>query len=126
MGTLIFLVSVLGCLVMASFYVKSLRAYINGFSGAIASWCSYNREDTPLAGVLISPSGTCRARLTMLLVAVLMIAFTLFRINMFTQTTLNAGLFGQVANASELFNLLFQLFAIGMLFAALALLPLAL
>lgn len=61
-------------------FVESGTGYWQGFRDAVTSWCSYNRDDECLPGVLVSPSGTCRTRLTLLVLVVLLNGFAVFRV----------------------------------------------
>ena len=117
------MVSAAGWAVMVTAYGGSPEKQIRGFISAVQTWCSYNRDDQPLAGVLVSPSGSCRKRLTMLVIAILLNVFAFFRVsNLFQVSEVSLG-FGRLFNST---NLLEAVFSIGLLLlacAVLALLP---
>ncbi len=117
------LISAIGWAAMAAAYCRSPEQYIRGFQAAVQTWCSYNRDDQPLAGVLVSPSGDCRKRLTMLVVAVLLIVFAFFRVATVLQVSEAAASFGRVLNSASLFELVFSIGLLVLLCAVLALLP---
>lgn len=117
------LISAIGWAAMAAAFCRSPEHYIRGFQAAVQTWCSYNRDDQPLAGVLVSPSGDCRKRLTMLVVAVLLIVFAFFRVATVLQVSEAAASFSRVLNSSSLFELVFSIGLLVLLCAVLALLP---
>ncbi len=81
-------------------YVSQPRDYAENFWNSIQAWCSYNRRDTRIAGIIISPSGTCKQRLGLLFGIVLLNASVIFKI-------LLLPLFGGIDIGSE------SLFGIG-------------
>ncbi len=108
---------------MAMAYSTSPEQYIRGFQSAVNTWCSYNRDDQPLAGVLVSPSGNCRKRLTMLVVAVLLNVFAFFRVTSLFQVSETAISFGRLFSSSNLLEVVFSIGLLILLCAALVLLP---
>lgn len=117
------LISAIGWAAMAMAYCQSPEEYIRGFRSAIKTWCSYNRDDQPLPGILVSPSGDCRKRLTMLVIAVLLIVFAFFRVTSSLQVSEASVSFSHVLNSSSLFELVFTLGLLVLLCAVFALLP---
>lgn len=122
-AAMLLLISVVGWAVMAATYCQSLGQYIRGFQSAVNSWCSYSRDDQLLAGVLVSPAGSCRKRLTMLVVAILLNVFAFFRVTSMLQVPEAAASFGRVFNSSSLFEMVFSIGLLALFCAALALLP---
>lgn len=120
---ILLMISIVGWMIMAAAYGNSPEQYVRGFQSAVKTWCSYNRDDQPLAGVLVSPSGDCRKRLTMLVVAVLLNVFAFFRVTSFLQASEAAVSFGRVFNSASLFELVFSVGLLILLCAVLALLP---
>ncbi|HBE71966.1 MAG TPA: hypothetical protein DDW52_27825 [Planctomycetaceae bacterium] len=115
--------SIIGWLVMAAACGSSPSRFVQGFRSAVTSWCCYNRDDEPLAGVLASPSGNCRRRLTMLVVAVLLNVFAFFRVTNLFQTSEVSFSFGSVFQSGNLLELFFSSGLLLLLCAVLALIP---
>jgi len=115
-----------GWMGIAALYVKSPENYISGFRDAVTSWCSYNRNDEALPGVLVSPSGNCRTRLTMLTVTVLLNVFALFRLTNLFQVSEASISFGRLFNSANLLEAVFHMTIYAMLCAALAIIPILL
>ena len=120
------LVSGIGSLLMLSIFAESANDYFRGFRDAVKSWCSYNRDDTSLAGVLISPSGTCRTRLTMLVVVVLFNVFAFFRVTSLLQMLEASFSFARLGSSTNLLELALSLAASALLCAGLTLIPILL
>jgi len=121
--SLLLLVAAIGWLAMAAVYCQSPQQYVHGCLSAVVTWCSYNRDDQPLAGVLVSPSGKCRRRLAILTVAIVVNAFAFFRVTAISQATEAVIGFGRIANAESLFGMLFNIGMFVVQCGAMALLP---
>lgn len=115
--------SVFGWIVMASLFVANPHAYFTGFCGAVKTWCSYNRDEHQLAGILSSPSGNCRRRLTLLVVALLLNVFAFFRVTVLSQAAEGAAQVGRLAGSVGPLEFIVNLAAVSLLFAALAIIP---
>ena len=120
---ILLMITAVGCLIMAATFGNSLERFAAGFQSAVNSWCSYNRDDQPLAGVLVSPSGDCRRRLTMLVVAVLLNVFAFFRVTNLFQVSEVSVSFGNVLNSGSLLELFFSIGLLLLLCAVLAVIP---
>ena len=120
---ILLMITAVGCLIMAATFGNSLERFAAGFQSAVNSWCSYNRDDQPLAGVLVSPSGDCRRRLTMLVVAVLLNVFAFFRVTNLFQVSEVSVSFGNVLNSGSLLELFFSIGLLLLLCAVLAAIP---
>jgi len=116
-------ITAIGWLFTAVVYSQSPEQYIRGFQSAVNSWCSYNRDDQPLAGVLVSPSGDCRKRLTMLVVAVLLNVFAFFRVTSLFQVSEASISFRRLFDSAHLVEVIFSIGLLVVLCAALAVLP---
>ncbi|MEM8669257.1 MAG: TraM recognition domain-containing protein [Planctomycetota bacterium] len=120
---ILLMITAVGCLIMAATFGTSLERFAAGFQSAVNSWCSYNRDDEPIAGVLVSPSGDCRRRLTMLVVAVLLNVFAFFRVTNLFQVSEVSVSFGNVLNSGSLLELFFSIGLLLLLCAVLAVIP---
>lgn len=120
---ILLMITAVGCLIMAATFGNSLERFAAGFQSAVNSWCSYNRDDEPIAGVLVSPSGDCRRRLTMLVVAVLLNVFAFFRVTNLFQVSEVSVSFGNVLNSGSLLELFFSIGLLLLLCAVLAVIP---
>lgn len=90
----------IGWLLLAFMFGADPKTYVAGFRDAIVSWCSYNRTEKKIPGILISPSGCCGTRLTMLFVVVLLNVFLCFRLTFVLQFTEAIIQIGRVASAT--------------------------
>ncbi len=120
---ILLLISAVGWLIMTAACGSSPDSFVRGFQSAVNSWCSYNRNDEPLAGVLVSPSGNCRRRLTMLVIAVLLNVFAFFRVTNLFQVSEVSVSFGNVLQSGNLLELFFSIGLLLLLCAGLALIP---
>ncbi|MCG8649051.1 MAG: TraM recognition domain-containing protein, partial [Pirellulales bacterium] len=122
---LMVLATILGWAILASVCVSNIDEYWIACRDAIKSWCSYNRNDHQLPGILVSPSGECRMRLTLMVGTVLLNVFVLFRLTHQVQLAMVADQFGHVFGPSHLPGLMLNLVLFVSLCAAFALIPVA-
>ncbi len=124
--SLLLMVSAIGWAGMVTVYCHSPKQYVHGFLSAVVTWCSYNRDDEPLAGVLVSPSGTCRRRIAILTAAIVVNAAAMFQVTNLFQVSVVAVGFGHFTQAESLFELLLQAGLLAVQCGAMALMPIML
>tara|TARA_R110002049_G_scaffold309101_2_gene516911 strand:- start:37138 stop:39807 length:2670 start_codon:yes stop_codon:yes gene_type:complete len=106
-------------------YVENPRDYADNFWDAVRSWCSYNRNESHVAGILLSPAGTCKQRIRMLVVVALLNACVIFKV-LFLPLLSGSGLRSSLAGGSDnIVALVAQLCIAGVASGIVALLPLS-
>ncbi len=86
-------------------YVNKPHDYAEKFWDAIRSWCSYNRQEQCIAGILLSPAGTCKQRIGLLIAVVLLntcILFKIFFLPLVSGSEMHIGLLAATENVTAL------------------------
>ena len=113
-----------GSVALAALSAKSPVQYAGALRDAVRSWCSYNRGDDVVPGILLSPSGRCNQRIAMLLGVVLLNALLAFR---FTGHALAVSATLEISSdwhSGSLLELLFNALSIVLPCAVIAVVPL--
>ena len=115
-----------GSVALAALSAKSPAQYVDAFREAIRSWCSYNRDDNAVPGILLSPSGRCSQRITMLLGVVLLNALLAFRLTGHVLAESATVGISATWHSGSLLELLFNVVSVVLPYSVVAVVPLGL
>ena len=115
-----------GSVGFAALSAKSPAQYAESFREALRSWCSYNRDDVAVPGILPSPSGRCSQRITMLLGVVLLNALLAFRLTGHALAESATVGISSTWHSGSLLELLFNVVSVVLPYSVVAVVPLGL